>query len=158
MSGNLRPKKLLLRALAGERTERPPVWLMRQAGRYLPEYHRVREAAGGMVGLCNSPEHAAEVTLQPIRRFPLDAGPHQRLRPPADRADSRCHRARSRRAHPGRRWRAAPAGPRHGYRAGAPGDPGQPVPAVAGDRRTGRGTCARRDRGPRPAPDRAVRA
>ncbi|MCO6005305.1 uroporphyrinogen decarboxylase [Actinoallomurus purpureus] len=73
MSGNVRPKKLLLRALAGERTERSPIWLMRQAGRYLPEYHRVREAAGGMVGLCNSPEHAVEVTLQPIRRFPLDA-------------------------------------------------------------------------------------
>ncbi len=69
----VQPKKLLLRALAGERTERPPIWLMRQAGRYLPEYHRVREAAGGMVGLCNSPEHAVEVTLQPIRRFPLDA-------------------------------------------------------------------------------------
>ncbi|MEV5708961.1 uroporphyrinogen decarboxylase [Actinoallomurus sp. NPDC052274] len=73
VSGTVQPKKLLLRALAGERTERPPVWLMRQAGRYLPEYHRVREAAGGMVGLCNSPEHAVEVTLQPIRRFPLDA-------------------------------------------------------------------------------------
>jgi uroporphyrinogen decarboxylase len=72
-SGGLRPKKQLLRALAGERTERPPIWLMRQAGRYLPEYHHVREAAGGMVGLCNSPEHAVEVTLQPIRRFPLDA-------------------------------------------------------------------------------------
>jgi uroporphyrinogen decarboxylase len=71
--GDVRPRKLLLRALAGERTERPPIWLMRQAGRYLPEYHRVREAAGGMVGLCNSPEHAVEVTLQPIRRFPLDA-------------------------------------------------------------------------------------
>jgi len=65
-------KKLLLRALAGEKTERPPIWLMRQAGRYLPEYHGVRAAAGGMVALCNSPEHAAEVTLQPIRRFPLD--------------------------------------------------------------------------------------
>ena len=48
--GDVRPRKLLLRALAGERTERPPIWLMRQAGRYLPEYHRVREAAGGMVG------------------------------------------------------------------------------------------------------------
>jgi uroporphyrinogen decarboxylase len=73
VSEGARPKKLLLRALAGERTERPPIWLMRQAGRYLPEYHGVREAAGGMVGLCNSPEHAVEVTLQPIRRFPLDA-------------------------------------------------------------------------------------
>ena len=67
------PKKLLLRALAGERTERPPIWLMRQAGRYLPEYHRTREVAGGMLALCNSPRHAAEVTLQPIRRFQLDA-------------------------------------------------------------------------------------
>src|ERR1039457_1784309 len=73
VSGNIQPRKLLLRALAGERTERPPKWLMRQGGRYLPEYHQVREAAGGMVGLCNSPEHAVEVTLQPIRRFPLDA-------------------------------------------------------------------------------------
>jgi uroporphyrinogen decarboxylase len=72
-SGADAPTKLLLRALAGERTERPPIWLMRQAGRYLPEYHRVREAAGGMLGLCNSPEHAVEVTLQPIRRFTLDA-------------------------------------------------------------------------------------
>lgn len=72
--GTIQPtKKLLLRALAGERTERPPIWLMRQAGRYLPEYHQVRAAAGGMVGLCNSPEHAVEVTLQPIRRFRLDA-------------------------------------------------------------------------------------
>ncbi len=66
-------KKLLLRALGGERTERPPIWLMRQAGRYLPEYHVTRAAAGGMLELCNSPEHAVEVTLQPIRRFGLDA-------------------------------------------------------------------------------------
>lgn len=66
------PEKLLLRALKGERTERPPIWLMRQAGRYLPEYHLTRDAAGGMLGLCNSPEHAVEVTLQPIRRFRLD--------------------------------------------------------------------------------------
>lgn len=66
-------KKLVLRALAGERTERPPIWLMRQAGRYLPEYHVTREAAGGMLSLCNSPQYAAEVTLQPIRRFQLDA-------------------------------------------------------------------------------------
>ena len=68
-----RPEKLLLRALAGERTERPPIWLMRQAGRYLPEYHRTRALAGGMLGLCNSPDYATEVTLQPIRRFNLDA-------------------------------------------------------------------------------------
>jgi uroporphyrinogen decarboxylase len=66
------PKKILLRALAGERTERPPIWLMRQAGRYLPEYLRTREQAGGMLALCRTPEHAAEVTLQPIRRFHLD--------------------------------------------------------------------------------------
>ena len=66
------PKKLLLRALQGERTERPPIWLMRQAGRYLSEYNQVRDAAGGMLRLCTSPEYAAEVTLQPLRRFPLD--------------------------------------------------------------------------------------
>ncbi|HVZ32015.1 MAG TPA: uroporphyrinogen decarboxylase family protein, partial [Polyangiaceae bacterium] len=66
-------RKLLLRALAGETTERPPIWLMRQAGRYLPEYRQTRDRAGGMLGLCTSPEHAAEVTLQPIRRFGLDA-------------------------------------------------------------------------------------
>lgn len=67
------PRKLLLRALAGERTERPPIWLMRQAGRYLPEYLVTRAAAGGMLELCNSPDHAVEVTLQPIRRFGFDA-------------------------------------------------------------------------------------
>src|SRR5882672_3278222 len=71
--GDIRPRKLLLRALAGERTERPPIWLMRQAGRYLPEYHVTRAAAGGMLELCKSPEHAVEVTLQPIRRFGFDA-------------------------------------------------------------------------------------
>jgi uroporphyrinogen decarboxylase len=65
-------EKLLLRALRGERTERAPIWLMRQAGRYLPEYHVTRAAAGGMLDLCNSPDHAVEVTLQPIRRFGLD--------------------------------------------------------------------------------------
>lgn len=70
---NKHPRKLLLRALAGERTERPPIWLMRQAGRYLPEYHVTRAAAGGMLGLCNSPDYAVEVALQPLRRFGLDA-------------------------------------------------------------------------------------
>ena len=66
-------RKLLIRALNGETTERPPVWLMRQAGRYLPEYHENKADAGGMLELCNSPKHAAEAMMQPMRRFPLDA-------------------------------------------------------------------------------------
>lgn len=65
--------KLLLRCLAGETLPRPPIWLMRQAGRYLPEYRAVRAKAGGFLELCYSPEDATEVTLQPIRRFGFDA-------------------------------------------------------------------------------------
>ncbi len=64
---------LLLRALRSEPVERPPVWFMRQAGRYLPEYHEVRNSCDGFLDLCRSPKKAAEVTLQPLRRFPLDA-------------------------------------------------------------------------------------
>lgn len=63
---------LLLRALASEKVERPPVWFMRQAGRYLPEYHTVRNTTD-FLSLCRSPKLAAEVTLQPLRRFKLDA-------------------------------------------------------------------------------------
>jgi uroporphyrinogen decarboxylase len=63
----------LLRALRGETRIPPPIWLMRQAGRYLPEYRAVRAEAGSFLDLCDRPDLAAEVTLQPVRRFGLDA-------------------------------------------------------------------------------------
>jgi uroporphyrinogen decarboxylase len=63
----------LLRALSGQTLASPPIWLMRQAGRYLPEYRRVRSEVGSFLDLCRTPELAAEVTLQPLRRFDLDA-------------------------------------------------------------------------------------
>jgi uroporphyrinogen decarboxylase len=64
---------LLLRALLKEPTPRRPIWLMRQAGRYLPEYRATRARAGSFMALCTNPQLACEVTLQPIDRFPLDA-------------------------------------------------------------------------------------
>lgn len=65
--------KKFIRALRGEKLATPPIWLMRQAGRYLPEYRATRKVAGSFLDLCYTPDHAVEVTLQPIRRYGFDA-------------------------------------------------------------------------------------
>ena len=68
-----RPAPRLIEVLRGKPAKRPPIWLMRQAGRYLPEYRKLRAEAGSFLDLCYRPEWAAEITLQPIRRFDFDA-------------------------------------------------------------------------------------
>jgi uroporphyrinogen decarboxylase len=73
MSGAELKNDLLLRALLREPTPRRPIWLMRQAGRYLPEYRATRARAGGFLAMCTNPDIACEITLQPVDRYPLDA-------------------------------------------------------------------------------------
>jgi uroporphyrinogen decarboxylase len=75
MSSKFAPLKndTFLRALLREETEYTPLWLMRQAGRYLPEYNATRKRAGSFLGLAKNPDYATEVTLQPLDRYPLDA-------------------------------------------------------------------------------------
>ena len=67
------PDHRFLRALRREPVDTTPIWIMRQAGRYLPEYRATRERAGSFLALAQTPELACEVTLQPLARFPLDA-------------------------------------------------------------------------------------
>ena len=104
-----------LRALLREPTPYTPVWVMRQAGRYLPEYNQTRARAGSFLDLCRSPDMATEVTLQPLARYALDAAivfsARGRARPPRGRAGLRAVRASVPRRGRLRSRRLSPAGP-----------------------------------------------
>ena len=67
------PDKPMLRTLAGECLASPPIWIMRQAGRYLPEYRELRKQAATFLDFCYAPALATEAVMQPLRRYPLDA-------------------------------------------------------------------------------------
>ena len=73
MCSHMTSSSKFIRTLKGERDAIPPIWFMRQAGRYLPEYRELRAKAGSFLNLCYNPETASEITLQPVRRFDLDA-------------------------------------------------------------------------------------
>ena len=100
----------------GQVLDAPPVWLMPQAGRYLPEYRATRAEAGSFLKLCYSPKLAAEVTLQPIRRYGFDEGKMRRRQGQAHRtsprARSRQHRVRQSQSNEGRDWRSFLTPPR----------------------------------------------
>jgi uroporphyrinogen decarboxylase len=73
VKGHLEQQPVLIRTLLGEKQERPPIWFMRQAGRHLPEYRELRSRNKSFLDFCYAPAAAAEATLQPVRRYPVDA-------------------------------------------------------------------------------------
>ena len=73
MQNDLKPKNLFMETIKGIKTDKPPIWMMRQAGRYLPEYRALRAQTRSFLEFCYTPALAVEATLQPIKRFGFDA-------------------------------------------------------------------------------------